>query len=72
MTLVVDRYRITVGRYRRNVLTLESTRPGLFRTPKNLKIDPIATENGKNRNRLIFFGQKYAIKTIALARSIAI
>ena len=51
LSLIVGRYRTTVGRYRRKVSKLESTRPGLFRTPKNFKIDLIATENDQIEKR---------------------
>ena len=40
------------------VSKLESTRPGLFRTSKNLKIGPITMENDKNEKRIKIFHQK--------------
>ena len=57
LSRIVGRYRRVVGCYRRKVSKLESTRPGLFRTPKNMKIGPIATENDKNEKGSIFFNR---------------
>ena len=54
LSLIVGRYRTTVGRYRKKISQFESTRSGLFRTPKNLKIGPIATENDTNEKGHFF------------------
>ena len=41
---IVGRYRIAVGRYRTKVSNIESTRPGLLRTSKISRIDPIVAK----------------------------